>query len=118
MAPRSEGAVLDSGALIAFEKPSRRVVLHGLLAEFGARQIVVSAGSVAEVWRGSGRQAGLARLLNSKRTTVVDMTVHQAMAIGVFVGRSGSPGRDIVDAARNAWVTRISEISRATEGGE
>lgn len=24
----------------------------------------------------------------------------------------------LVDAARNAWVTRISEISRATEGGE
>lgn len=92
------GFVLDSGALVALERvPSRRrldALIEGL-DQHG--QLIISAGALAEVWRGSGRQATLALLLSRPGTHVVEITTAVAKAIGVFLGRQPD-GDDIVDA--------------------
>ncbi|HEX3733017.1 MAG TPA: type II toxin-antitoxin system VapC family toxin [Mycobacteriales bacterium] len=92
------GFVLDSGALIALETPAKQRRLYALLETLGEDQrIVVSAGSVAEVWRGSPRQAPLVLLLRRQRTIAIEITVPVAKAIGVFLGRNAD-GDDLVDA--------------------
>jgi hypothetical protein len=57
------GLVLDTGALIAFERGDRNVAA---LLEVTRRQgaaVRTSSGSVAQAWRSGSRQALLARLL-------------------------------------------------------
>lgn len=92
------GLVLDTGALIALETPGKRSRLTTALErlEAGAR-IVISAGCLAEVWRGSSRQARLAMLLRHRTTVVEQITTPVAKAIGVFLGRCPNAD-DIVDA--------------------
>jgi predicted nucleic acid-binding protein len=92
------GFVLDSGALIALETPAKQRRVYALLDAVGENQrLVISAGSIAEVWRGSPRQAPLALLLRRQSTTTVEITVPVAKAIGVFLGRR-TDGDDLVDA--------------------
>jgi hypothetical protein len=94
----SRGFVLDSGALIAFEVPSKQRRLAALFAKLGEDgRLVTSAGCLAEVWRGSDRQAPLAMVLRRRSTQVVDITAATAKAIGAFLGRRPD-GDDIVDA--------------------
>lgn len=92
------GFVLDSGALIALERPTPQRRVYTLLDALGETQrLVISAGSIAEVWRGSPRQAPLALLLRRLHTTVAEITVPTAKAVGVILGRR-SDGDDLVDA--------------------
>lgn len=92
------GYVLDSGALIALEKPAPQRRLNSLLGEVDpGGQIVISAGSLAEVWRGSARQAPLALLIRRSDTIVVEITIPVAKAIGVFLA-TRIRGNDLVDA--------------------
>jgi len=94
----SRGFVLDAGALIALESPAKQRRLAALFDRLGDRgRLLLSAGALAEVWRGSGRQAPLALLLRRPATEVVDITVPVAKVIGVFLGRHVD-GDDIVDA--------------------
>jgi hypothetical protein len=58
-------AVLDTGALIAFERNERRVVAIVARAVQHHDQLLVPAGSVAQAWRDGTRQTRLARLLGS-----------------------------------------------------
>lgn len=92
------GLVLDTGALIALETPGKGRGLTAVLDRVGTNgRIVISAGCLAEVWRGSPRQARLAMLLRRRSTVVEEITTPVAKAIGAFLG-SYPNADDIVDA--------------------
>ena len=99
----SEGATLDAGALIAFERGRRNVV--ALIAQALQREVglAVPAGVVAQVWRDGSRQARLARLLASGIVEVVPLDDHAARSVGQMLGASGT--NDVVDASV-AWCAR------------
>ncbi len=91
------GVTLDTGALIAIERGDRR--LQALLDEAGAidAAIAVPAGVIAQAWRGSERQARLARFLSLGNVTAVALDEPAARAAGSLCGLTGSA--DIVDAS-------------------
>jgi len=91
------GLVFDAGALMAFEKNDRLVVLLiKRLVELDAT-LVVPAGVVGQVWRDGSRQARLARLLGSRITRVEPLDDRRARAAGQLCGVARS--RDVIDAA-------------------
>jgi ABC-type phosphonate transport system ATPase subunit len=57
------GLVLDTGALIAFERGDRRVAALIEATRRRKDRVVTSSGCVAQAWRDGTRQALLARLL-------------------------------------------------------
>lgn len=89
--------ILDSGALISFEKGDRRMVL--LLEEIrrGNERVVIPAGVLAQVWRDGARQARIAALVGDRRTKVDPLDRSSAKATGVLCGIAGTS--DIVDAS-------------------
>lgn len=85
--------VLDAGALIGIDRDDRRTA--GLI-ELGRRNgaaLVTSAPVVAQAWRGSARQARLARLL-----AMIDVGVHLADARAAGELLAASSTADVVDA--------------------
>ena len=95
----SSGFVFDTGALIALENPAAARRVTALLGMLGPDdRILLSAGSVAEAWRGgSGRQVPLSYLLRRQGVEVQEITTPVAKAIGVFLG-AYADADDIVDA--------------------
>lgn len=91
------GAVLDSGALVAFERSDRRVVAILARALHHGDPLVVPAGVVAQVWRDGRRQSRLARLLGSPVCEVLALDDRSARAAGQLCGTSGTA--DVVDAS-------------------
>lgn len=91
------GVTLDSGALIAIERGDRRA--QALLDEAAVADadIAVPAGVIAQAWRGSGRQARLARFLALRTVTAVALDEPEARAAGALCGLAGTA--DIVDAS-------------------
>lgn len=89
-------AVLDAGALIAFERNDRRVVRYVQRARRDGVRAVVPAGVVAQVWRDGRRQALLAGLLRSKVCEIVALDGVHARIAGQLLGVSGTT--DVVDA--------------------
>jgi predicted nucleic acid-binding protein len=98
--PRSvahQAVVLDSGALIAFERNDKKVrTLIELAYEYG-RTLHVPAGVIAEVWRDGRRQARLSRLLASSILVVRPLDREEAQAVGVICGQSRQD--DVIDAS-------------------
>lgn len=91
------GGVLDTGALIAFERGERvMVTLVARALELGLR-LEVPAGVVGQAWRDGRKQARLAQLLNSKLVEVVPLSDAQARAAGQVCGITRT--RDIIDAS-------------------
>jgi hypothetical protein len=93
-ADRVTGVTYDSGALIAAERIERRIwARHRALL---LRRIVptIPAPVVAQCWRGTPRQAQLARLLAGCEIESLDGT--RARATGTLAGRARTA--DIVDA--------------------
>jgi predicted nucleic acid-binding protein len=91
------GVTLDTGALIAIERGDPR--LHALLDEAAAlgADLAVPAAVVAQAWRGSGRQARLARFLRLREVSIVALDEPEARAAGALCGRAGTA--DVVDAS-------------------
>lgn len=87
--------VLDAGALIAYERGSRRVRALVRLAEAGDAGLRTSAAVVAQVWRDGARQARLARLLGAGVVQEVALDAVAARRVGEICGRRG--GTDVVD---------------------
>jgi len=58
------GLTLDSGALIAFERVDRRVILHLKEAELRGLELTIPTAVIVEVWRGGARSARIASLLS------------------------------------------------------
>jgi predicted nucleic acid-binding protein len=89
--------VLDSGALIAFEKNDRKVRTLIELAIATGAPLWTAGGVVAQVWRDGRRQARLARLLGSGAVHVQQLDRDEAQATGVLCGESATS--DVVDAS-------------------
>jgi hypothetical protein len=91
------GATLDSGALIAFERGSARML--ALIERATDRRLTLSvpAGVVAQTWRGGVRQARLSRLLSAPISEIVPLDELAARAVGVLCARTGAT--DVVDAS-------------------
>jgi hypothetical protein len=88
------GVTYDSGALIAAERGERLMwARHRALL---LRRVVptVPASVVAQCWRGTSRQAQLARLMAGCAVEALDDT--RARAVGTLAGRARTT--DIVDA--------------------
>jgi hypothetical protein len=89
--------VLDAGALIAVERGDRDTAVVIEVARLDHRGLVVPAGVVGQVWRGGGRQARLARLLNARDVLVEPLTDAGARAAGILCGAAGTT--DVIDAS-------------------
>jgi predicted nucleic acid-binding protein len=89
--------VLDTGALIGFERNDRRVVAIIARALHHHDPLLVPAGVVAQAWRDGGRQTRLARLLGSPRCEVLVLDDLQARAAGQVCGVAKTA--DVVDAS-------------------
>jgi DhnA family fructose-bisphosphate aldolase class Ia len=89
--------VLDSGALIAFEKNDRRVRTLVELAVAHCGALLTTGGVVAQVWRDGSRQARLARLLGSEVVRVQPLDRDEAQATGILCGEAGTC--EVVDAS-------------------
>jgi hypothetical protein len=91
------GATLDTGALIALERGSGRMIALLHLAHLERATLSVPAGVIAQAWRGGPRQARIARLLHAPITEVVPLDDLVARTIGVLCGQVGVS--DVVDAS-------------------
>ena len=91
------GAVLDAGALIAFDRNDRRVVAIVTRALEHGDTLVVPAIVIAQAWRDGRTQARLARLLGSPVCEVVPFDDLAARSVGQLCGTSGT--EDITDAS-------------------
>ncbi len=89
--------VLDAGALIAVERGDRATAAVIEVARQQQRRVIVPAGVVGQVWRGSARQARLSRLLNARDVVVEPLTDIGARAAGVLCGSAGAA--DVIDAS-------------------
>ena len=91
------GAVLDTGALISFERGERMMVAMVARALELDLRFWVPAGVVGQAWRSGRRQARLAQLLNSALVEVVPLADAQARAAGQLCGATRT--RDVIDAS-------------------
>ena len=87
--------ILDAGALIAYERKSRAVQAHLLLAIEHGDAVKTSTAVIAQVWRESARQVVLGRLLRDVEE--VPLTSSRARAAGALLRLARR--KDIVDAA-------------------
>jgi hypothetical protein len=115
---RARPVVLDTGALIAFERNDRRVRTLIELALANRGELHVPAGVVAQAWRDGARQARVARLLSSGSVAVTALDDEEARAVGVLCRKTGA--FDVIDAsvALLAAVTphASSRATRVTSG--
>jgi hypothetical protein len=91
------GLTLDAGALIALEKGDRRVVTTLADALGKDVPVTVPAGALAQVWRGGGRQARLARVLAGEGIEIEPLDERGARHAGRLCGLTGT--HDVVDAS-------------------
>ena len=89
--------ILDTGALIGFERIDRRVVaiIASVLEHHDS--LIVPSGVVAQAWRDGSRQARLARLLGSHLCQVLVLDDRQARAAGQLCGLADTT--DVIDAS-------------------
>lgn len=87
--------ILDAGALLAVERGDRQVAALVKRERVAGRVPLTNGGVVAQVWRGSGRQALLARLLPG--VEVIGVGDDLGRRAGRLLARSGT--RDAIDAA-------------------
>ena len=94
------GFVFDAGALIALER--RSAFMIGILdqALHGTVEVVLPRTVIAQVWRGTPRQANVGRLVSAglrrgSPVVIDELTAERAIQIGVKIGQTSHP--DIVD---------------------
>lgn len=89
------GLVLDSGALIAFDRGDRAVAAFVEATRRRRERVATSSGCVAQAWRSGGPgQALLALLLDGVAELPLDRRISRT--IGAVCARAGST--DVVDA--------------------
>jgi predicted nucleic acid-binding protein len=90
------GLTLDTGALLALDRPGRAVTMQARLDETVRRggTICIPVGAIAQAWRGP-RQVRLARLLRSLDIEIAIMTPNVARSVGLLCARSGHD--DVID---------------------
>jgi hypothetical protein len=94
------GFVFDAGAFIALERRSPFMI--GILNEalHGTIEVVLPRTVIAQVWRGTPRQANVGRLVSAglrrgSPVVIDELTAERARKIGVKIGQTSHP--DIVD---------------------
>lgn len=87
--------VLDAGALVAIDRNDRAMWVRLKAAHEAGRLPVTHAGVVGQVWRGSARQARLARALAAVDVAPLDEPLGRAA--GALLAASGTA--DVIDAA-------------------
>ena len=90
------GLTLDTGALLALDRPGKAVVMQARLDETLRRggTLCIPVGVIAQAWR-SSRQARLARLLKSRDIDIAIMTPNVARSVGLLCARTGH--NDVID---------------------
>lgn len=91
------GYVFDAGALIAYERAERDVVMITKRTQARRGSIVIPAAVVGQVWRDGARQPELAKLLGATSTHVVALDEGRARAAGHLCGLTRT--HDVIDAA-------------------
>ena len=91
------GLTLDAGALIAFERNDRKLVVLLSRALEAGYSLAVPAGAVGQVWRNGRRQARLARFLSSEEVIVEPLDDQRAREAGQLCGVTGTA--DVIDAS-------------------
>ncbi len=89
--------MLDTGALVGFERNDRRVVAIVARALEHGDPLVVPAGVVAQAWRDGRTQVRLSRLLGSPVCEVVPLDDLAARSVGQLCGTTDTD--DTTDAA-------------------
>lgn len=87
--------LLDSGALIAYERGSRTVRAFLVIASSRGDAVKTSTAIVARVWRRASRQVALAKLLEG--VDEAELSRARARSVGALLARTKSV--DIVDAS-------------------
>jgi hypothetical protein len=87
--------LLDTGALIAFERGSRVVQAFLERAHRSGQEVRTTVGVVAQAWRRPSAQAKLALLLKGLEEAPFESAA--ARRVGVLLGRAGIA--DVVDGA-------------------
>jgi predicted nucleic acid-binding protein len=85
--------VLDAGALVALERNDKSMWSALKLAALESEDVLVPSAALAQVWRGTARQARLAAALNFCVVASFDAV---ARAVGELCGRTRT--KDIADA--------------------
>lgn len=90
------GLTLDTGALLALDRPGKAVAMQARLDETLRRggTVCVPVGAIAQAWR-SSRQVRLARLLKSRDIDIAIMTPNAARSVGLLCARTGHD--DVID---------------------
>ncbi len=91
----SSGLCLDTGALIAVERASARMLRLLEVARAAGMVIDIPAPVAARAWRGGRRQARLARLLKAEGIGLVPLDAETARAVGELCAFTGAD--DVVD---------------------
>lgn len=94
------GFVFDAGAFIALERRSPFMISILNEALHGTIEVVLPRTVIAQVWRGTPRQANVGRLVNAglrrgSPVVIDELTAERAREIGVKIGQTSHP--DIVD---------------------
>ena len=94
------GFVFDAGAFIALERRSPFMISILDEALHGTIEVVLPRTVIAQVWRGTPRQANVGRLLRAglrrgSPVVIDELTAERAGEIGVKIGQTSHP--DIVD---------------------
>ena len=96
-AERARPVVLDTGALIAFERNDRRVRTLVELAVANRGALYAPAGVIAQAWRDGCTQVRIARLLGSGAVGIAALDADEARAVGVLCRETGAS--DVVNAS-------------------
>jgi rRNA-processing protein FCF1 len=94
---RPQAVVLDTGALIAFERGDAKMRALVREALKTRARLVIPAGVLGQAWRGAGRQVPLRALVKMPTTIVPSLDQVLAEAAGILCGRVGSS--DVIDAS-------------------
>jgi hypothetical protein len=108
------GVTYDSGALVAAERGERRMWARHQALLLRRVVPVVPAPVVAQCWRGTPRQAQLARLLAGCDVEALDDT--RARATGTLAGRARTS--DIVDACVVEGALRRNHLVVSSDDGD
>lgn len=97
LTPTQVGVTLDTGALIALEKGSGRVI--ALLQQLTKKQgsVRIPAGVIGQAWRDGARQAVVARLLMSPEVSVKSLDLALSKACGELCAATSTA--DVIDAS-------------------
>jgi hypothetical protein len=108
------GVTYDTGALIAADRGERRMWARHRALLVRREVPVVPAPVVAQSWRGTSRQALLARLLSGCDVEALDDG--QARSVGALAARAATT--DIVDACVVEGALRRRDLVVSTDEGD